>query len=110
MKFTQSKDGLLRADLKINFRIGRDTLIDAACKYISREAEVKDNEIIMPNCNKIKTKTGLISQLEYYLKNDGRDSLYYWADDVPKEKTEIIRNYATELVDKLYPQLKPQTS
>jgi hypothetical protein len=107
MKFTNSKDGRVRLNISVTYRIGREELMQLVCKRIAEQADHwSDSVLLISPENQFQNQKTLINALKEEFEVRGTDGICYWSDSVSDRLTAAIRQYANEEINRLFPELK----
>ena len=99
MRFTNSRDGVHRGNLRVEYRLGRDDLINALCADYS---STSDLELLPDHMSRDDIIRSV--KVQYYRK--GTESVDYWSDDVDEDDEERLREWAAERVDYAFPEAR----
>lgn len=93
---TMSKDGVARFNMRVNHRIGRDDLIRFLA-FDQRYEETFDS---------YTSQRAVLDTVRFTLLTSGSEAADYWRDGVTEEDADAVEAWATETVDRLFPELR----
>lgn len=106
MNFTKSKDGALRADVKVTFRIGKDDLVAAvATEYSSGDFSLHDGKLVRHTPDVCTSRARIIGVLKKRLAESGDVRLHSWADGLTLEESKAVEVAASVTVTRHFPEL-----
>lgn len=97
MRFTMSKDGRRRADMRVAVRVGRTELVTTLCYAVAQRDRDRDG---------IRTRKAVWETVREIYTYDGTESPYFWGDSVNEDEEEEIREWAETTVDRLFPEVR----
>ena len=99
-KTTRSKDGKRRMNLRVEHRLGRDELVNLLCAAAVKEGDWTEDFPERPSV------AWVLGQARRLLWHSGSDAYDYWRDDIYDDDADEIEAWATEAVDRAFPELK----
>jgi hypothetical protein len=97
MRFTLSRDGRRRADMRVTVRVGRTELVAALCFAVSQRDMERDA---------IRTRTGVWETTRSIYLTHGTEPPYFWGDELTADEQDETEAWAEALVDDLFPELR----
>lgn len=97
MNPTMSKDGKVRATVRVQHRVDLDQVVSILCL---ENQSVGDDP---PDLS----RSAIDEQVRRELRFRGLEGADYWRDDVPDDEADALEEWATELVLRRYPEFRP---
>lgn len=98
MRMTRSKDGRLRATVRVEHRVGLEDIVNLVCwSHRTWDDESTIDELKLSRSSVEQT---VREGLKYHA-----ESADYWRDDVPDEIADELEQKVTDEVLRLYPEL-----
>lgn len=109
LKPTKSGDGKLRASIRVEFRIGRDELIDAMCHRIMQDglAITGVSELVAEIEDYFSSRAFVMKTVVKSYHDFGADKIPFWTDGVETFARQFIIKFVSEKIDVLFPEFKP---
>lgn len=110
MKPTQSMDGKMRLNIKVNFRMGLDEMVDAFCNQFCRDQDQLDESgnLAMKIESKLKlynSKRQILRLVNFALWRDG-SAYWVWSDDKTGKFANTLREQVKVMIAKKFKDLK----
>ena len=108
MKATRSNDGVLRFTLKIPVRVGISELVDALGTHLVHHCDLYDatNKAMAVEAalKSFRSRRSILDKAIGTIAKEG-ESIWTWSDGISSELEDQIREQATVLVRKKFPEL-----
>lgn len=106
MRFTMSKDGVERANVRVQHRLSREDLVDLLCLAVTKSHvpgvdSVYDESDLDVLPERLHRDPGEIA-IRDVLRQYGADARHWWRDDVGEDVADVIRDWAEEQVGRWY--------
>lgn len=107
MRFTRSRDGQLRADIQLKFRIGYDQLVHAAMSLLFDDGDTVNvhGEWFEPDTK--PSRAAIERRLREEILDRGSNWQVAIADDIPNGVWDDIERVAQRTVRRLWPDVAP---
>lgn len=96
LNVTNSRDGVKRATVRVDYRLDRDDMIELLAWYF-----YDLNEDERPEHDRIGERAAL-DAIKYKLRGDGTSGWPYWFEEREEDEVEASRQWAADVVSRLW--------
>lgn len=92
MKVTNSQDGVRRATIRVEYRVGFEDLVRLMCHFATREYPEADER------PERLSRDFILDKARESLRSQGSDGPDYWSDNITEDQAEGIEEWARGVV------------